>query len=47
MPVTREEGAEGGLEEDVNVRGDEDSFLLNVRLIKGRDEQDKVLLEQL
>ena len=42
MPVTREEGAEGGLEEDVNVGGEEDSFLLNVRLIKGRGGLDEI-----
>ena len=47
MPVTREEGADGGLEEEDNVGGDEDSFLLIVRLMKGRDEQDEILLEQL
>ena len=47
MPVTREEGAEGGLEEDVNFRGDEDSFLLNVRLMKDRGERDEIFLEQL
>ena len=42
MPVTREEGAEGGLEEDDNVGGDEDSFLVNVRLIKGRGGLDEI-----
>ena len=42
MPVTREEGAEGGLEEDDNVKADEDSFLLNVRLIKGRGGLDEI-----
>ena len=40
--MTREEGAEGGLEEVDNFGGDEDSFLLNVRFIKGRDEQDEI-----
>ena len=41
LPVTREEGAEGGLEED-NFGGDEDSFLLNVRLMNGRDGLDEI-----
>ena len=42
MPVTREEGAEGGLEEEDNFGGDEDSFLVNVRLIKGRGGLDEI-----
>ena len=35
------------MEEDVNDGGDEDSFLVNVRLIKGRGGLDEILLEQL
>ena len=42
LPVTREEGAEGGLEEVDNFGGDEDSFLLNVRLMNGRDGLDEI-----